>query len=538
MPSLDPGYTLEAIHRNAIQELRARKEGGSLSTSDFELIAQNSSFEDVVSQFNAAVGKCRDSEKKRRIPNIGHSVVHRLEKFGMAIDMLAQSMPEVVGINPVGIIWGSIRFILIVGGLRISYGRDSYSNMAQIAQDVSNTLQAILDVFDDLAAALPRVEIYVRLFSSSDIQLLKGPLMQLYSEIVRFGLLATNVFNRSMVRNIWNSIWTSLHVELQVCIKRIEKTSDEVNIVAQAEHMHQSNNEAKNQRREIEKSERFRQDARMFFAHVRSSSKRSTGSASPEVTDIPQYLLSHSFTGRSQELSTIDRTFKSSMISPIIFAVYGMSGLGKTQIALKYSTTSLSSRQYACVFWLQASSIQILHQGFTNILNLVDHQDRYHPDEEARLTMARLWLERYEVPTKDGCGWLLVIDDASPPVLPFLRRHLPRANSTGKILLTTQSEVVAKAIATSPSHILELGVPSPEDAEKLFINVVKRESSWPMDVSKDDLGELVKSIGYLPLAVAHAADFIVMSRMDIQEFIKTYRSDQKMEVSVQQDHLC
>ena len=388
-----------------------------------------------------------------------------------------------------------------------------------------------MDVLDDLASALPRMEVYVKLFATSDIQLLKAPLIQLYAEIVRFGLLATGVFNRSLARNIWNSIRTSLHDEFQDCMKKIERASKEVDNVAQVEHMHQSNEEAKNQRRENEKAEKFREDARLFISQVRSSaSNKATIPFRQGINDAPQYLLSSTFTGRVQELHAIEVTFQAPAASPTIFAIYGMSGLGKTQLALRYSTTSFANRYYTYIFWLQGSSTQRLHQSFTNILNLIDHPDRYLSDGDVRLTMARLWLERHEANNGDNSKWLLIVDDVSTSVMPFLRQHLPRANPNGRILLTTQSEVVAKALTNDPAHILQLEVPSSSDAADLFIDEAQRDTNEKVVMSKSEVEDLVKSVGRLPLAVAHAAGFMATSRMSLHDLVQLYRTDQKMEV--------
>ena len=113
--SYSPGYGLQEIYSSAIEELKSRKKPAELSDADFELITKSSSIEDVLGQFQHAAQQSQENQTKQKIYRIGMSLVNRMDRFGTAIDMLAQSMPEIAGISLVGIIWGSFRFILIVG---------------------------------------------------------------------------------------------------------------------------------------------------------------------------------------------------------------------------------------------------------------------------------------------------------------------------------------------------------------------------------------------------------------------------------------
>ena len=68
------------------------------------------SVNEAISQHNGLHGT-GIADKFRRVFN---SLLERLGKFETAIDMLAQSMPQVMGLSLVGIIWGSIKVLLIV----------------------------------------------------------------------------------------------------------------------------------------------------------------------------------------------------------------------------------------------------------------------------------------------------------------------------------------------------------------------------------------------------------------------------------------
>ena len=51
---------------------------------------------------------------KQKLKAIAELLSHRLERFSMAIDMLAQSSPQVMGLSLIGLLWGSFRFFLVV----------------------------------------------------------------------------------------------------------------------------------------------------------------------------------------------------------------------------------------------------------------------------------------------------------------------------------------------------------------------------------------------------------------------------------------
>ena len=89
-----------------------------------------------------------------------------------------------------------------------------------------------------------------------------------------------------------------------------------------------------------------------------------------------------------------------------------------------------------------------MHQGLENLLTLVSHVDRSHPEGSARMIAARRWLE--ECRTLGWERWLLVIENVERLTVEMLRTHLPRENHTWHILFTTRTEGTANALTDSP----------------------------------------------------------------------------------------
>ena len=110
------GYTLEDIYEDAISQLRAFKDAGHLSPAEYELLLKTEKPEDILDTLQEAIEKnvTLHADTKRRARSVLEPLLLRLERFSSAIDILAQSSLQAMGLNPVGLIWGSVRFLLVV----------------------------------------------------------------------------------------------------------------------------------------------------------------------------------------------------------------------------------------------------------------------------------------------------------------------------------------------------------------------------------------------------------------------------------------
>jgi hypothetical protein len=250
--------------------------------------------------------------------------------------------------------------------------------------------------------------------------------------------------------------------------------------------------------------------------------------------DAPIDLLSPHFTGREGELGDIGKGLGASHGSaPTRYAVHGMPGVGKTQLALQFAKLSYNRQQYSLVFWISGATVEKLNQGFAKVLTLVGHPDYSNSDQNIRLTSARRWFEEPKVIGPGPSNWLLVLDNISQDAVSFLREHLPRKNSTGNILFTTRTRAVAEAVATvagQQHHILELLIPSLEHARNQLLKEAGMDSTDPVSPSMNSAEALVKCIGRLPLAISHAASFAKQSHSRLDAMLDLYRSKHKYDV--------
>ena len=277
-------------------------------------------------------------------------------------------------------------------------------------------------------------------------------------------------------------------------------------------------------------------------AEVRShwSQPRNDGTRDQAVpiNDAPLGILTAHFTGRKSELVEIR-----SMLTPRLdklparCAIVGMPGLGKTQLALKYSLEIFDQARGPIIFWTSAATTEKLAQGLCKILDIVDHVDRDHMDQNVRLSAAQRWLEGtdHDFPLP----WLLVLDNVNEESVAFLREHLPRTNGNGAILLTMRSIDVASALVTTNSNqgILELEVLSPVDASNLLL--AELQASKPDETASQlvKAEKLVKSVGRLPLAIGHVASFANQHLKGLNYILHLFEDQHAMEVLSWDNHL-
>ncbi|KZP22336.1 TPR-like protein [Athelia psychrophila] len=256
------------------------------------------------------------------------------------------------------------------------------------------------------------------------------------------------------------------------------------------------------------------QQVNHYYSNPSLSSLNPASQSSPSLppfNDAPIDRISSCFTGRESELGFITHSISSFQSDkPTRFVIYGMPGLGKSQLALQHANLAFTARTYSHIFWLPASTAEKLIQGLARILVLVNHTDRSHPDQAVQIAAARLWLEQSD---RHGClRWLLIIDSATVESAQFLREHLPRQNAAGTILITTRTRNVAESVANVAGQehcVFELKALSKAQSVGLLLRKAGIQSSAPADLASAE--KLVSRIGCLPLAIEQAGSYMKQS---------------------------
>ncbi|KAF5542280.1 hypothetical protein FNAPI_10038 [Fusarium napiforme] len=203
-------------------------------------------------------------------------------------------------------------------------------------------------------------------------------------------------------------------------------------------------------------------------------------------------------------------------------ALYGLGGVGKTQIALSYAYWTQEVSQYTSVFWVHASSVEKFSEGYAHIANeckITGHED---PTFDV-LPVVRDWLE-----SKESGQWLMVIDNADdlqlffPPNEPSklkpnaensLAQFIPECPH-GNVLITTRNMQVGSRF-TKGKFPIEVGKMDEIEASQLL-----RQGLHQEDESEKDLLQLSSRLEFLPLALVQAAAFVQENSITVNEYLE------------------
>ena len=192
-------------------------------------------------------------------------------------------------------------------------------------------------------------------------------------------------------------------------------------------------------------------------------------------------------------------------------ALYGMGGVGKTQVATEYVFKYRA--HYRSVFWLSAATQADLQIGFQQIAKEVHCANDTEKDADAVAKAVLQWL-------KHKSSWLLVIDNLD--TISVVHGYLPELNGDDCHVLITTRNRDATGI---PAQGLEVEVfDSSHAVDLLLLRSSGTKQSQPE--IRSQATEIVKELGCLALAIEHAAAFIRQSST-LSQFMDMYSKSRK-----------
>jgi len=178
-----------------------------------------------------------------------------------------------------------------------------------------------------------------------------------------------------------------------------------------------------------------------------------------DVAQLPCSILPPArtarFFDRDDIIENIEKHFENRTSDTLrSLALYGMGGVGKSHVALKYIERKQSNKEIDAIFWVQADNHVAIQQSFSEIalrLKLTDARADSH--NENRL-IVKAWLQQTGAlavfPTRDrlsnlghplACEWLIVFDNVDE--FGLLRDYWPLPGSRGRALITTRNHTLA-----------------------------------------------------------------------------------------------
>jgi len=170
-------------------------------------------------------------------------------------------------------------------------------------------------------------------------------------------------------------------------------------------------------------------------------------------------LKTPKFFGRKSELEQIHQYFDDDSSETKIIVLYGLGGLGKTQLVLQYWTES--AEQYCSRIWVDATSLETALESFQEVVaklgrklpSAAPHASPIAAYSTAKMVFAdvKRWLS--ELP---NCRWLMVIDNVEDLDLEFHIRDLLPACRNGRIIVTSTQSETTTAVEAEGIEISEI----------------------------------------------------------------------------------
>jgi tetratricopeptide (TPR) repeat protein len=244
---------------------------------------------------------------------------------------------------------------------------------------------------------------------------------------------------------------------------------------------------------------------RDLTVHYHGAEERVAGDEPVRGGDVPQQPPG--FQPRADLLAALDATGPA---VSVVYAVTGMRGVGKTQLAAAYARAKLAAG-WRLVAWVNAEDAAGLAAGLAAVAEAAGLGGPGGGDPGLAV---RHWLEA------GGERCLVVFDNAADPDV--LRPYLP-AGGRARVLITSNRRSVA-----------ELGEP-------VGVEVFTPEEAAAFLAARTGLddpagaGELAAELGFLPLALAQAAAVIRGQRLGYGTYLERLRALPVAEYLTRQD---
>ncbi|KAI1015348.1 hypothetical protein LB504_010967 [Fusarium proliferatum] len=246
----------------------------------------------------------------------------------------------------------------------------------------------------------------------------------------------------------------------------------------------------------------------------------------PTIQDVKIESRSHylplrknkNFTGRERVIADLRRLLFTDPDGQRV-ALYGLGGVGKTQIAIelahivkKQDQADQAGRNYS-VIWMPALSMASFEQACIKMIS--EFGIKQANDEDPKETFKRF------LNSETAGKWFLIIDNAdnietlygTPEAPGGIDEFMPESEN-GCILYTTRSREVA--ISVAQNNVVKLSEMNDEDAKALLQGSLI-EKDQMQDTALID--ELLHKLAYLPLAITQASAYMKVNEVSVKEYL-------------------
>ncbi|HET8845600.1 MAG TPA: helix-turn-helix domain-containing protein, partial [Ktedonobacteraceae bacterium] len=226
------------------------------------------------------------------------------------------------------------------------------------------------------------------------------------------------------------------------------------------------------------------------------------------------------FTGREKSLKMLHASLSVGRMDALTqsYALQGLGGVGKTQIALEYAYQH--ALEYSAIFWIGAETEEQIISSLLRIAEVLQLPEREDKDQQRVIAAAQRWLSTHS-------QWLLICDNAEN--LDLIDGFLPPARQ-GAILITTRSQ----ALGTLAGSIGLL----PMEQEEGILFLLRRAKVLELEARREHVqqlaiqmphqhavaAEVVTAMGGLPLALDQAGAYLETTQCGLPAYLNLFRT--------------
>jgi transcriptional regulator with XRE-family HTH domain len=243
-----------------------------------------------------------------------------------------------------------------------------------------------------------------------------------------------------------------------------------------------------------------------------------TGVSVIEQSNIP-YKRNSFFAGRDEEIKHIHSNLMNNVKSPNICAITGISGIGKTSVAVEYAFHY--REEYKFVLWIQADTPDTLSAHFTELAKFLNFPEDSAQDRKTTISIIKQWLQAQDRVKNSRC--LLIFDNADEisvheDLLYQLGSHHVILTTRTQLLEPTIQNVELMPISESSSILLLL--------RQSHLVSPKTEFSEIPGTLRIDAQRIVSILGRLPFALSQAAIYIRKTKCGLSYYLKILQLEQ------------
>jgi hypothetical protein len=232
-------------------------------------------------------------------------------------------------------------------------------------------------------------------------------------------------------------------------------------------------------------------------------------------SEIP-YRNPH-FTGREDEIQALRMQLGdiATGVSQPPGVLYGLGGVGKTQIATEYAHRY--SRDYDIAWWVRADQEETIQSSLVGLAAHLQLPDVNPVDRDRVIPLVIDTLQSGEPHSR----WLLIFDDVAAPQK--IRQYIPQG---GHVIVTSRINEWRQVFSTDGIDVRQF---ARADTVKFLRERVPQLAAGADAAAEAraaaDADRLAAALGDLPLAAEHAASYLAQTDLSVAEYIAAFERD-------------